>query len=36
MDEGHESLHLDLEVTGPAPHAAVELARTLEVCIGAV
>ena len=35
MDESHESLHLDFEVTGPAPHAAVELARTLEGCLGA-
>ena len=35
MDESHESLHLDFEVTGPAPHAAVELARTLQGCIGA-
>ena len=35
MDESHESLHLDFEVTAPAPHAAVVLARTLEGCIGA-
>ena len=35
MDESHESLHLDFEVTGPAPHAAVELARALEGCLGA-
>ena len=35
MTESHESLHLDFEVTGPAPHAAVELARTLPGVRGA-
>ncbi|MEM8709052.1 MAG: galactokinase [Actinomycetota bacterium] len=35
MDESHESLHIDFEVTGPAPDAAVRLARTLDGCLGA-
>lgn len=35
MDESHDSLHTDFEVTGPAPHAAVELARTFPGCRGA-
>ncbi|MEO0493619.1 MAG: galactokinase [Actinomycetota bacterium] len=35
MNASHDSLHVDLEVTGPAPHAAVELARTVDGCLGA-
>lgn len=35
MDASHDSLHVDFEVTGAAPHAAVELARTLDGCLGA-
>lgn len=35
MDASHASLHTHFEVTGPAPHAAVELARTLPGCRGA-
>ena len=35
MDASHESLHADFEVTGPAPDAAVRLARTLDGCLGA-
>ncbi|MEM9465772.1 MAG: galactokinase [Actinomycetota bacterium] len=35
MDASHDSLHVDFEVTGPAPDAAVRLARTLDGCLGA-
>lgn len=35
MDASHDSLHTDFEVTGPAPDAAVRLARTLDGCHGA-
>lgn len=35
MDASHESLHLDYEVTGAAPDAAVRLARTIDGCLGA-
>ena len=35
MDASHESLHTDFEVTGPAPDAAVRLARGIDGCLGA-
>ena len=35
MNASHDSLHHDFEVTGPAPDAAVRLARTLDGCVGA-
>ncbi len=35
MDASHESLHEDFEVTGPAPDAAVRLARQVDGCLGA-